>query len=97
MLANKNILSAIAFIADQTPSAENAYWTSFLNQETPVFWGTEVIARKLDYPVVFVNVKKWKRGHYEIFAETLFQNPADTKEGEISEAHVKRLEKEIIQ
>lgn len=96
MIARKNEINATAFIADQAPSPENAYWTTFLNQETPVFRGTEVIARKLNYPVVFVNVEKIKRGRYEISAEMLFETPAQTMEGEISEAHTRRLEKEIL-
>jgi Kdo2-lipid IVA lauroyltransferase/acyltransferase len=96
MLANRNELSATAFIADQTPPPEGAYWTKFLNQDTPVFWGTEKIARKVNYPILFINVKRIKRGYYEIFAETLVEEPAKTTEGQISEMHTRRLEQEII-
>lgn len=96
MKSTKGTNSATAFIADQTPSPENAYWTTFLNQKTPVFWGTERIARKLDYPIVYMVIKRIKRGYYKIFAEMLIENPRDTKEGEISEAHTRRLEKDII-
>ena len=48
-LKDNNELSATTFIADQTPSPKNAYWTTFLNQDTPIFWGTELIAKKLNY------------------------------------------------
>lgn len=96
MVANKNILNATAFIADQTPPPETAYWTKFLNQDTPIFWGTEKIARKLNYPIVYISIQRLKRGYYEMFAETLFDNPAQTKEGEISEKHTNRLEQDII-
>ena len=95
MAANRKEISATAFIADQTPPPENAYWTTFLNQDTPVFWGTERIARKLNYPVVYVSIQHKKRGHYELFAETICENPASTAEGEISEMHTRRLEKDI--
>lgn len=96
MAANKSNISATAFIADQTPSPEGAYWTTFLNQDTPVFQGTERIARKLNYPVVYACIKRIKRGYYEMHAEVLCENPKDTKDGEISEMHTKRLEKDII-
>ncbi len=96
MFSNRNELSATAFIADQTPAPESAYWTKFLNQDTPVFWGTEKIARKINYPIIFVNIKRIKRGYYEIFAETLVENPIETTEGQISEMHTRRLEQEII-
>ncbi len=96
MLQNKHTLNTTAFIADQTPSAQNAYWTQFLNQETPVFKGTEVIAKKLNYTVVYAFVKKVKRGYYEIFVDVLCANPNETKEGEISEMHTRKLEEDII-
>ena len=96
MLAQKNELTVTAFIADQTPSYLDTYWTRFLNQDTPVFRGAEVIAGKLDYPVVYARVKKIKRGYYEISAETLTDHSRETKNGEISEIHTKKLEADII-
>ena len=96
MLAQRDELNATAFIADQTPSPQNAYWTTFLQQDTPVFKGTEVIAKKIGYPVVYTRVKKVKRGYYEIEAEMLVNNPKATVENEISELHTRRLEKDII-
>lgn len=96
MLRDKHIISATAFIADQTSAPESAYWTKFLNQDTPVFRGVEKIAQKLNYPVVFLAINRVSRGYYVMNAETLFENPATTADGEISEAHTKRLEQEII-
>lgn len=96
MVANKAEVNATAFIADQTPAPGNAYWTTFMNQDTPVFQGTEKIARKLNFPVVYAQVKKVKRGYYQIFAEMLVANPATTQDGEISELYTRRLEKDII-
>ena len=95
-LRNSDETSATAFIADQASSKDNSYWTQFLNQDTAVFWGTEVIASKLNYPLVYMNVSRIKRGFYEVSAEMLCENPKDTTKGEISEMHTKRLEKDII-
>jgi len=96
MVANRNEISATAFIADQTPQPDNAYWTTFLNQDTPVFWGTERIAKKLNYPIVYISIQKVKRGYYALHAELLEENPATTNDNEISEKHTKRLEEDII-
>lgn len=96
MLSHRKELTATAFIADQTPHPDNAYWTTFLNQDTPVFLGTERIANKLKYPIVYAQVKKIKRGYYEIQAETLIDDPTVTTEGEITERHTQRLEQDII-
>jgi len=94
-LQNTKELSVTTFIADQTPSPQNAYWTTFLNQDTPIFWGTEVIAVKLNYPVIYVSLNQVKRGYYEMSLELLCENPKDTQKGEISEIHTKRLEQDI--
>ncbi len=94
-MRNSDEISATAFIADQASSPENSYWTKFLNQDTAVFWGTEVIACKLNYPVVYMKVSRIKRGYYEVSAEMLCENPKDTQKGEISEMHTKRLELDI--
>lgn len=96
MLGRKLELSATAFIADQTPSSQNAHWMTFLHQDTPVFKGTETIAKKLNFPVVYISVNKLRRGYYQMNAEVLIENPSQTAEGEITERHTRRLEQDII-
>jgi len=96
MVANRSQVTATAFIADQTATAANAYWTTFLNQDTAVFTGPEKLAVKFSYPIVFMNLKRTGRGYYEIFPELLFSDPKNTSPDEISETFTKRLEKEII-
>jgi len=96
MVKNRHEVNTTAFIADQTPAPESAYWTTFLNQDTPVFWGTEKIAQKFNYPVVYVTINRLKRGYYEVDTEYLFHEPKNTHEGEISEAHTRKLEQDIL-
>lgn len=96
MLAHKDELTATAFIADQTPPPDNAYWMTFLNQDTPVFKGTELIARKINYPIVYGGIRKLKRGYYEIYVDMLVENPKETPEKFITEMHTKRLETDIL-
>jgi Kdo2-lipid IVA lauroyltransferase/acyltransferase len=95
MVKHKAMTSTTAFIADQTPPPENAFWTNFLNQDTPIFRGTEKIAKKLGYPIVYITIKRLKRGYYNILAEVLSEDSKNTAEGEISELHTARLEKDI--
>ena len=95
MVKNRHELSATAFIADQAPSPEKAYWTTFLNQDTPVFFGTEKIAEKMQYPVVYVSVKRIKRGYYSLGADLLMSPPYKNEEGKITAAHTARLEQDI--
>ncbi len=96
MLAHRNEVNATAFIADQTPHPQAAHWMTFLQQDTPVFKGTEKIAQKMNQPVVYVSVQRVKRGYYTVMAELLFPQPAGTQDGEITVAHTKKLEEDII-
>ncbi len=95
MIRDRNLLTATAFIADQTPPPERAYWTTFLGQDTPVFQGTEKIARKLDLPVVYCGIDREARGRYVMRFEDLVPEPGNTPDGLITEAHTRRLEQDI--
>lgn len=84
------------FLADQSPQESKIkYWTSFLGQDTPVFLGAEQIAKKLDMAVVFFDIRKVSRGHYEIEFRLLSENPNDEKNHAITDLHVKALEERI--
>lgn len=95
MVANREEITATAFIADQTPSPHYAFWTTFLNQDTPVYTGTAKISKKLNYPVIYVSVSRPKRGYYVLSSELLCEKPQLLSEDEISELHTRRLEQDI--
>jgi len=90
----QGIKTATFFIADQSP-IETKYWTIFLNQETPVFLGPEKIAKKLGMTVLFTDIMKPKRGHYEVIFTKICDDASTTAENEITNAHVRLLEKTI--
>jgi Kdo2-lipid IVA lauroyltransferase/acyltransferase len=84
------------FLGDQRPARENIrYWTKFLNQDTPVMFGSEHIARKLDHVVVFLAMSKVKRGFYEIEIIPVTEIPGSTGMYEITEMHTRLLEEQI--
>jgi KDO2-lipid IV(A) lauroyltransferase len=69
---------------------------TFLNQDTAVFKGTEIIARKLDYPVIYISIIREKRGQYRLCSELLAEHPKEFSENELTEMHTRRLEQDII-
>jgi len=88
-----------AFImgADQSPSnPDNAYWMTFLNQDTGELFGTEKYAKKYNLPVIFGKAIKVKRGYYSLTYEVLFDEPTQHKYGQITEKHTQILEKQIL-
>ena len=87
-----------AFIADQTPpQGEHVHWTTFLNQDTSFYLGAEKIAVALDMAVVFVHIKKIKRGYYEAETVLITDNPKNEQPGVITERHIRELEKVIME
>jgi len=93
MLNHKQGNKLYMFMADQSPHhAKIKYWIPFLNQETPVHIGAEKLSKILDLAVVFIDIQRVKRGYYEITAQTLFDNPKETAEHEITDKYFKILE-----
>src|SRR5690606_28089627 len=95
MAAARKSVTATAFVADQS-APRDAYWTTFLNQDTSMYMGPEKLAKKFNFPLVFVSMHKIRRGYYELAVELLCENPAETEEGAISEMFARRLEKDIV-
>lgn len=80
-------------LGDQRPLYHQIqYWTKFLGRDTPMFLGTEKLARKLDTAVVFLKIRKLKRGRYEMEAELICESPEELKPFEITNRHVAILE-----
>ncbi|MFY9151598.1 MAG: lysophospholipid acyltransferase family protein [Prolixibacteraceae bacterium] len=85
-------LVATYYLTDQTALKDTEYWMTFLNQETPVFPGPEKVASRFKQAVVFMDIQKVSRGHYEIEFTKLFDDASQTAEYEITRAHIKFLE-----
>jgi len=89
-------LTALCFLADQAPTRDAIpYWTTFLNQDTPVFTGVEKLARRYNTAVLYYEVRRVKRGYYEVDVTLIAENAAETAEMEITEKHVRLLEETI--
>lgn len=96
MVEQRPEITATAFIADQAASKRDAYWTTFLHQDTSVFTGPEKLSVKFNYPVVYMNINRIRRGYYDVSPELMANEPKNTSEGDISEWFTNRLEEEII-
>ncbi len=98
MLNNPVDQPLYVFMADQSPHrGKIKYRTSFLNQSTPVHLGVENLARKCDLAVVFIITERTRRGHYQVKAELLYEDVKNTSQYEVTNTHVKSLEKAIKQ
>ncbi len=106
MVPMKSIVRVIAksdqpiltfLIADQAPDPDHAYWTNFLNQDTPVYLGPEKIAKASDHAVVFLAMNLERRGYYSVTVSEISSHPNSAPPHSITEKHVRALENQIIQ
>src|SRR6187551_377081 len=88
-------LTATIFGIDQSPAPLKCHWMKFLNQDTGVLFGTEKYAKEYNYPVIFGQLTKEKRGHYSLEFFKTFDEPAQTQHGEITEKITRMLEDQI--
>lgn len=96
-LQRNKVRSVVIFLADQTPSRQNLhYWTSFLNQDTAILTGAERLARKLDTPVIYLDVQMLRRGYYTLELQLLAEHPKETPENWITEEYARRMECSIL-
>ncbi len=84
-------------VSDQAPHPDNAYWTEFLHQDTPVFLGAERIAKSTGHVVVFLAMRRVRRGHYTLEIQELTQTPQTEPEHAITEMHLRALERLILE
>ncbi|HSC97294.1 MAG TPA: hypothetical protein VLI21_00210 [Casimicrobiaceae bacterium] len=88
---------AYAMVADQTPPRNmDKYWTRFLNQDTAFFTGADKIARFLEAPVIYVAMRRIRKGHYTVRLHVLVEPPYDPDEDlQVVERYARQLEVEI--
>ena len=86
----------MGLIADQNPSNLKAVtWLPFMNREAPFFKGTEQMARRAKGAVVFLGIKKIKRGYYKMHMELYTKDASTTEAGDITKAYVHFMERQL--
>ncbi|MCF2518090.1 lysophospholipid acyltransferase family protein [Dyadobacter sp. CY351] len=84
-------------VNDQSPSPDKAYWTNFLNQDTGIFRGGELIAKRLNAPVLYMGILRdeQKRGHYRSYFKLITENPKKEPTNNILQSQIEYLEEDI--
>jgi KDO2-lipid IV(A) lauroyltransferase len=83
-------------MSDQSPSShKKAQWVTFFNQDTACLHGADHYSRKLDCPVLFMDIQRVRRGYYEITFSELYDHPAATPPGAVTQAYMAQLESVI--
>ena len=88
--------SVYMFVADQTPhSSEVNFGINFLNQPTPAFIGYDKLSTRMDLIFVYCEMKKVKRGFYQVNYYRIFPDGEQFEEFEVVKKFHKLLENTI--
>lgn len=85
--------SVYMFVADQTPHFSHVtYGLEFLNQKTPAFIGYDKLATRMDLAFIYCEMKKVKRGYYQVNYHRIYPDGEKFTENEVVKKFHKLLE-----
>lgn len=86
-----------ALVADQTPTdVDNRFYSTFLNQNTPFYSGAEKMAMKYNMVVLYVHMRRVRRGYYEVKFIEIGTPPYNNNDFLITKNYIKYVEEGII-
>jgi len=108
LVSNKKIVSVLFrkwkeghktltyILSDQTPKLGHfKYHDAFMGIDVPMFTGTEELAKRLNFCVMYLKVEKVKRGYYTATLIPLAENPKQYPDFEITRMFFDALEEQI--
>jgi KDO2-lipid IV(A) lauroyltransferase len=96
-LKRRGIVRALAMNADQAPvSTDKRYWTRFLGQDTAFYVGADQIARATRLPVLYVSMRRIRRGYYEADLRPLWDGREATEPNTVTERYARACEIDVL-
>jgi len=96
-LRRRAIVRAVAMNADQAPaSTDKRYWTHFLGQETAFYIGAEQIARATRLPMLYLVMRRVRRGYYEVQMRPLWDGREALPANAITERYARACERDVL-
>jgi len=96
ILKRHGVVRAVAMVADQEPTtSEHKYWTRFLGRDTAFYMGPEEIARATRLPVLFIAMRRIRRGYYEMEFRPLADAGEPLPSGALTERYARLVEAQI--
>jgi KDO2-lipid IV(A) lauroyltransferase len=92
------VLGVYGFASDQSPKKGKAFhWNNFMGITVPVHTGAEMLAKRMDMNMIFVKVKKIKRGFYEATFVHLTDDVVGVPDYEITDTFLSLVEAQIYE
>lgn len=95
-LSNQKKPFVIGAIADQVPTWESIkHWLTFFHRDTPVFTGSEKIARRIGSSAYYLALRREKRGYYVATFHLICEDASLLEENEVTNRYFTLLEENI--
>jgi KDO2-lipid IV(A) lauroyltransferase len=98
MVQSRGQTRVVSLLSDQAAGPEDRpYWTTFLNQDAGFYTSADRLAAKFKCPVVYVCIRRLRRGYYEMVLTELYDGdaPLPVDDYPITDAFVRHLEQDI--
>ncbi|WP_231590637.1 lysophospholipid acyltransferase family protein [Hymenobacter terrenus] len=98
MVQSRGQKRVVSLLSDQAAGPEDRpYWTTFMNQDSGFYTSADRLAAKFKCPVVYVSIRRLRRGYYEMVLTQLYDgdSPLPAEEFPITDAFVRHLEQDI--
>src|SRR5580692_5575970 len=96
-LRRRGIVRAVAMNADQAPvSTDKRYWTQFLGQDTAFYVGAEQIARGTRLPIMYLVMRRVRRGAYEVEVRQLWDGRERLDPNAVTERYARACEADVL-
>ncbi len=96
VLRRRAVVRAIAINADQAPAKDERHqWLPFLGQETAFYIGAEQIARSMRLPMIYISMRRVRRGCYEAELRELWDGRETTASGDITARYARACETDV--
>jgi Kdo2-lipid IVA lauroyltransferase/acyltransferase len=97
-LRRRGVVRALAMNADQAPvSSDKRHWTTFLGQDTAFYVGAEQIARSTRLPLLYLVMRRVRRGRYEVEIRQLWDGRERVEPNTITERYARACEVDVLE
>jgi KDO2-lipid IV(A) lauroyltransferase len=94
--SKNNTQAAYGLLSDQSPQLNKTfYWSEFLNVKVPIHTGAEMLTKKYNMNMIFIDTKKIKRGHYSTTFSLINTEAKIYPDYELTDIFLRKVEEKI--
>lgn len=94
--AENNIQGAYGLLSDQSPQIKKTfYWSHFFGIKVPVHTGAEMLAKRYNMNMVYIDTVKVKRGYYKTTFSLISNNSKNLSKYQLTDQFLQKVEDRV--